>query len=759
MLETERRKDDEQPQSSCRFPTYGPIQCATRLNGQNYFDMLSHSHEGERVPEEISHFGVMNEPLKNGRTAEGPFSSAPDARAAVSNVGTFEERVLTELDRVLASRTFQGAEAQRRFLRYAVEHTISGNANEVKEYTLGVHVFSRGELFDPRLDPIVRVEARKLRTRLTKFYDSEGGQLRIELPPRGYVPFFREVTQEEAADVSSPEIGLVPQETLERGRHPDETQPSLTKELPDGLQEGHANGQITSQPQSPSAKHAGVIPRLAVPRWAGLVAASLLLASLAIYAGRLILQGRGAEEPPASIAVLPFQNLGAKDDSFSDGLTAELIDSLGRVQGLQVVARTSAFQFRGTDADIRDIGKKLNVRTVLEGSVRTYGNRLRITAELDDAVNGFRMWSDSYERDFADVLLVQRDISQAIVTALQDHLAQTGAPNQLKFSPVKAGPVNAEAYRDYLRGVYFWNKQTSESIETAKRYFESAIALDPSYAAYYTGLARCYVNLPAFSTARASEVAPKIRELANKALELDSGLPEGHIDLAYAAFLDYDWDKANAEFRKGLALSPGDAVAHRLYSAYLIDVGRLKESLAESEIAQQLDPVSPYMLEGTGRALLRLRRYDEAIQSFKKSLALDPEYGYGHLALGLTYIEQRKYPDAFAELKLAQEHMGNSPTPIAAMARAYALSGQSEKARQILEQFLGQAAKGSFPAKPIADVYLALGDKERALEWLARGTSARDVHMYLLSDPAYDDLKSDAGFQHLLENTGLKKSF
>ena len=693
----------------------------------------------------------MNEPLKSDRTSEVPFLDTTDSDAVVSNAVAFEGRVRAELDRVLSSRTFQGAEAQKRFLRYAVEHTISGNANEVKEYTLGVHVFSRGERFDPRLDPIVRVEARKLRTRLTKFYDSEGGQFRIELPPRGYVPAFREVTPEEA--FSEHAVGrdhcLVPQDNLHNPR-PHDAQAHPNKEVTGGSQD---TTQLASQARPPSAKHRRDISLRIL--W---MAALLVFTTAAIYAGKLFL-GRNASELPASIAVLPFQNLGARDDSFSDGLAAELIDSLGRVQGLQVVARTSAFQFRGTEADIRDIGKKLNVRAVLEGSVRIYGNRLRITAELDDAANGFRMWSDSYERDLTDVLLVQRDISQAIVSALQAHLSQTSAASRLRLSPVKAGPVNAEAYRDYLRGVYFWNKQTREAIETAKGYFESAIALDPSHGAYYTGLARCYVNLPAFSTARASDMGPKIRELANKALELDSALPEGHIDLAYAAFLDYDWAQADAEFKKGLALSPGDAVGHRLYSAYLTTVGRIKGALAESEIAQQLDPVSPYMLEGTGRALVQLRRYDEAIQSLKKALALDPDYGYAHFALGVAYIQQKKYSDAFTELKQAHEHMGSSPTPLAAMARAYASSGQPEQAREILQQFVDEAARGSFPAKPIADVYLALGNKEQALEWLAKGTSARDVHMDLLSDPVYDDLKSDARFQHLLESVGLKRSF
>ncbi len=191
-----------------------------------------------------------------------------------------------------------------------------------------------------------------------------------------------------------------------------------------------------------------------------------------------------------SVAVLPFHNLGdSEDESFSDGLTDELIDSLGRVQGLHVVARTSAFQYPGKTLDIREIGEKLNVRTVLEGTVRIYGNRLRITAQLDDTENGYRVWSNSYERDFKDALFIHRDIAQAIVAALGTKFTQNGGPKQLKFSPSKAVPVSAEAYQDYLKGVYFWNKQTSDSVEMATAYFKQAIAEDPSYAAADMGLA------------------------------------------------------------------------------------------------------------------------------------------------------------------------------------------------------------------------------------------------------------------------------
>jgi TolB-like protein/Flp pilus assembly protein TadD len=659
--------------------------------------------------------------------------------------------VRQELERVLSSRTFQAAEGQKKFLRYAVEHTIAGCAHEVKEYTVGVQVFNRGQSFDQRLDPIVRVEARKLRSRLAKYYESEGEHdpVRIELPSRGYVPTFREANFAKASPQTTS------QSTMHAGGGADR----------EPAQSSSANVTLSVHPEPSLDTPGRAVPAISqanfVWRWrnVGLLGAVLMLTGVAIYGGRLVLSSRAASPVTPSIAVLPFQNLGdSKDQSFADGLTDELIDSLGTVQGLQVVARTSAFQFRSKTLDIREIGKALNVRTVLEGSVRIYGNRLRITTQLDDTSNGYRVWSNSYEHSFEDALFVQRDISQAIVAALREEFAKIGAPRDLKFSPGKAVLVKAEAYQDYLRGLYFWNKQTADSIKTAMGYFEQAISEDPGYALPYTGLARCYVNIPAFTQTRARDVLPKIRELALKALELDSSLAEPHIDLAFASFLEYNWAGAEAEFKKGLQLSPGDAVAHRWYAMYLANVGRLDDALAENEISQQLDPVSPYMLEGTARSLYRMRRYDEAIEQFKKALALDPQFGYAHLGLGTAYIQKHIYPEAIAELQLARQQMGNSPSPIAELARAYAASGNTSEARKILRELLDQSGQGSFPPKPIADVYLALGDKGPALEWLAKAISARDMNLGLKSDPIYDPVRSDPRFTQLLRDAKLATS-
>jgi TolB-like protein/Tfp pilus assembly protein PilF len=672
--------------------------------------------------------------------ASGPSASVPDE--SVSG-----DSIRQELARLLASQTFHAAKAQKRFLWFVVEQTLAGCAQELKEYTVGVQVFKRGPQFDPRLDTIVRVEARKLRTRLAKYYETEGklNPLRIALPSRGYVPTFRRRDLVSALPEGPP--GSAQDERSEQDGAP--SMPTTVR-LPATLEFS----------ADELGQGAPAISSLVSWRWPaiGVLCALLMLTGVAVYiAGGRLARSRETSLPVApSIAVLPFQNLGnIKDESFADGLTEDLIDSMGRVQGLQVVARTSAFQFRSKTLDIREIGKALNVRTVLEGSVRTYGNRMRITAQLDDTSNGYRLWSNSYEGSFENALFVQRDIAQEIVTALREQFATAGGASALRFSPRKAVPLKAEAYQDYLRGVYFWNKQTTDSVKTAVAYFEHAIAEEPDYAPSYTGLARCYMNIPSFSTTRARDVAPKIRELALKALALDSSLAEPHIDLAFVAFLKYDWEGAEAEFKKGLQLNPGDAVAHRLYSTYLSAVGRMDDALAEDKISQRLDPVSPYMLEGIARSLYRMRQYDEAIAQFRKVLALDPQFGYAHLGLGKVYIQKHLYKEALIELQLAQQLIGKQPSSIADQARVYALSGKTEEAQKILQDFLEQSRHGSFPPKPISDVYLALGDRESALEWLAKAVRARDMNLRLTTDPSYDPIRSDPRFAQLLQEAKL----
>ena len=369
--------------------------------------------------------------------------------------------------------------------------------------------------------------------------------------------------------------------------------------------------------------------------------------------------GRKGSPPmaPPSVAVLPFNNLGdARNEFFSDGLTDELIDSLGRVSGLRVVARASAFQFKGKALDVRDIGKKLGVRAVLGGSVRESEGQLRITAQLDDTSNGYRLWSQSYDRETKDILRVQREISNAITGSLGATLA---AQSPLRLQNLNSGgAVSFQAYQDYPRGRYFWNRNTANGINTAIEFFQKAIQRDPHYPLAYVGLAGCYIETPRHNPITSRELAPRIRDLANRALDLDPTLGEAHLDLAVALASELNWAAAEAEFKLGLELSPGNANGHRLYgSLYLSRVGRLEEALREARIAFDLDPVSLSAAQGVGAGLYEMRRYDEAIGQYERALAMDPNFGLARLGLGRCYLGKGLHTRALAEMEQAHKDL------------------------------------------------------------------------------------------------------
>jgi TolB-like protein/Flp pilus assembly protein TadD len=609
------------------------------------------------------------------------------------------ELVREELKKILSSGTFHGAAVQAKLLRYLVEQSLEGNPESVKEYSIGVDAFGRPDSFDPRRDNIVRVQAGRLRSRLSRYYDSEGKSdpVRIGLPKGAYTVTF------------------------------------------------HAEG---TTPENPLGE-GSTSSRTFVVHWKTAAIGGLIL--LATGAGVHFLGAArgmsGSKASAPSIAVLPFLN--RSDDKegevFSDGLTDELIDSLGKVPGIHVVARGSAFQFKGKVLDIRKIGPALNVRTVLEGSVRKYGNRLRITAELDDTTTGYRLWSESYDRELQDALAIQRDISQAIVDALGGRLEGKSS------SARELAKINAEAYQNYLKGRFFWNKQTSESTKTAIGYFEQAIAEDPTYAGAYAGLAQCYAVMPAFTTTPPREVVPKIRAAATKALQLDSTLVQAHLDLARASEFEYNWVTAEQEFRRGLDLNPGDEMAHVWYANYLLKAGRAEEALAENRKALDLDPVSPYLAQSVAGSLYYLRRYDDAIDQYRKALALDPNFGLTHRGLGIVYIRKGMYVQGIVELQAAAKFTEHDATPNGHLGYAYAVSGNEAGANELLRELLARSSGEPSVAPAIARIYIGLAEKDRAFQWLQTAIEKQaGAVLPIKLDPFFDPLRSDPRFGNLM---------
>jgi TolB-like protein/tetratricopeptide (TPR) repeat protein len=633
------------------------------------------------------------------------------------------EAVRREMDKVLASRAFRTAKGQKNFLRYAVEQTIAGHGNEIKEYSVGVEVFHRGESFDPRLDPIVRIEARNLRLRLAKYYLGEGehDDLRIEFSKGSYAPSFR---------------AIIPSDHIEE---PTDRAPAGFSSPPQTI------------PQLVAAKVRGFLEGRA---W--ILAALLLVVS--VFAAYLLSHGQGrssvSKESP-SIVVLPFLNrsddLGKDTEVFSDGLTDELIDLLGRVPGLHVVARTSAFQFKGQALDIRKIGRALNVGTVLEGSVRRYGNRLRITVQLNDATNGYHVWSKSYDRELKDALAVQREIALAITGALGLELVGKNGRPWLAAAADAAMPVNPEAYQDYLRGRYFIKKETAESMRTAIGYFRQAIAKDPKYAPAYAGLARCYSGIPPLTDTRPLDVVPQIRAAALKAIELDDTIGEAHVTLGYADMYSFQWAAAREELQKAVELGPGDANAHWAYGSYLSQTGSLEQSLAENKIALDRDPVSPDMAQAVANSLYYLGRYDEAIAQYQRALALDPNFGMARRGLGNAYLQSRRYAEAVAELQAAHRLLGGDPFTSALLGYAYAVSGDTTRARATLSQFEERSKREPAFALEMAQIYIGLGQRDRAFQWLSKAVDEHQVYLFLNADPLYRPLRPDPRFAGLLK--------
>jgi TolB-like protein len=452
-------------------------------------------------------------------------------------------------------------------------------------------------------------------------------------------------------------------------------------------------------------------------------------------------------ETPA-VLVAPFRNLSddETDEFFSDGLTDEIIDSLARVPGLRVMAHGSSFQLKDKPIDIRQVGKQFHVHAVLEGSVRRSGNRLRITAQLGDGSSGYILWSQSYERDSQDVLVIQREISKAIANALGVKLAAKNGPQGK--TPAS---VNPEAYRDYLKGRYFRNKLGQDNVIAAIDFLNQAINKDPGYAPAYADLAHCYVMMANSESKPLSECIPKIRAADEKALELDDTLGEANLGLAAISEYAFNWPAAEQKFTRALELSPGSAYAHHLYSEYLLRMGRTEEALAQAKEAAQLDPVSPFMASSLGMALYHTRKFDDAIAAFRIALALDPDFYMARGGLGMSYIRKGLHSQGLNEIQAAK---GPYYYKLIA-AYGHALSGDFPLARQIVTEMLEKAKDRPLRAMAVAQVFIGLNEKDQAFEWLQKAVQEPDPMLRLKTDPTYDPLRSDPRFNKLLQKMNL----
>jgi eukaryotic-like serine/threonine-protein kinase len=488
--------------------------------------------------------------------------------------------------------------------------------------------------------------------------------------------------------------------------------------------------------------------------WA-VLAACVAVIGLAAVGTWYLRSGRTATQID-SIAVLPFTN-GAGDantDYLSDGITESLIDNLAHVPQLKVKSRNSVFRYKGKDVDVQRVGNELGVPALVSGRVVPRGDSIEVSAELTDVRDNTEIWGQHYSGKSADIISLQQQIAGDIAEKLRSKISTSE-----KQQVTKQGTQNPEAYELYLKGRYYWNKQTYSDVATAISYFNQAIAKDPSYALAYSGLSDAYGDLPNFG-GTANEDYPKSNAAARKALELDSTLARPHASLG-SNEMDYDWDFAGgeAEYKKAFELDPNDATAHQWYAHDIGFIGgREQEALAEVNRAHQLDPLLPSISFEVGEVHMRARRFDEAIAVCKKLANDDPTFAMAHSCLAHAYWGKRTYPQVIEEWKTYGELSGdrNESEFASALEQGFRSAGWKGALSKGIEARQPQRKTGYSSAYRIAELYADWGDKERAFQWLNTAYQERDGLLEgLKTDFLLDPLRSDPRFAELVRKVGL----
>ena len=561
--------------------------------------------------------------------------------------------------RILASREFTGSPRISRFLQFTVEEALAGRGEHLKETLVGISVFDKPADYEARIDPIVRVEARRLRDKLRRYYETEGigDSIRIEYPRGGYAPVF-----------------------AARG---------------DQAREREAAADRT-------------------------------------------------------VVVLPFANLSAEPDNeyFSDGLTQELIHALTRVHGLRVIAWNTAAQLRGSALPPQEIGRQLQVESVLQGSVRRSMDRLRINVQLVEAATGFILWSETYDRRMSDLFAVQEQIARSIVKALQIRLVRETAPLH----------VNLEAYNLYLRGRHAWNRRTREGLLQSIVFFERALEVDADCALAFAGLADAHSILADFGLKNPAEGMVKAREAAQRAIALDPTLAEAHTSLGFIrGIYDWCWDESEAHYRQAIALNPGYATAYHWYAADLLTpTGRCAEAFDLMETAIQLNPLEPALKESYAYIHMIAGDYDEAAGLLRRLQQEAPDYYKAYTALGRTYASAGNYPLAIEMLEKGRAIAGDVPNILSALGQAHAMNEDFGMALHYLNLLESIARSQYVSSTCYALVHIGLGEFGKALDWLERGCENHDLPITNLKvHPGYAPLREEPRFQELLKKIRL----
>jgi len=478
----------------------------------------------------------------------------------------------------------------------------------------------------------------------------------------------------------------------------------------------------------------------------------LLIATAA--AGIWYWRSRASTSQIDSIAVLPFVNTSGDPNTeyLSDGISEGVMHSLSQLPQLRVMARTSSFHYRGIDVDPQKVGRDLNVRAVLTGTLAKHGDVLRIEAELVDATNGAELWGEKFDRQVSDVSTIEEQIANDISDGLRLRLS-----GEEKRRLTKDSTRNAEAYQLYLNGRFHWNKRTEEELNKAIEYFKQSIEKDPNYALAYVGLADAYLVLPQYAGMAPSVAAPRTKEALTRALEIDRDLAEAHASLGLMkAQFEWDWAGAEKEYRRASELNSNYATTHHWYAFFLCEMKRNDEAIKESRLAQKLDPLSPIINNLVAFTLMTAGKYGSAVEQWKRTLELEPTFPESHFLLSKAYWGKGLYPEAISEAQKAASYSGSKPRYVAGVGYALAAAGKRAEAHNIIDELARWSKSGNVSPSYIAGIYSTLGERDQAFEWLEKAYRVRDDQLtWIMIDPVFGSIRSDPRYTDLLRRMGL----
>ncbi len=657
----------------------------------------------------------MGEPVDHGpRKFDGELNSA----RAISDTD-----VLAQFEQILSSKEFSSSTRLQEFLRYIVTNALAGRSDDLKEYSIAVDVFGRDESFDPQTSSIVRVEASRLRGKLEKYnaIDGRDDPIRIELPIGTYVPTFSAVAARAKFENLDDVDGVV------------------------GIKERRLLHRIPT--------YAYLVPIIS--------AVSILVVTAGIYIWPRI--APTFERPTSisrelSVAVLPLRNFSSDpaEDYFSQGMTDALITRLAQERVASVTSMTSIMAFKDSNQQIAEIGEQLGASHLIEGSVMRVGDKVRISVQLIEAETDRHLWAESYERGMSDILRLQDDVVERIVSSIALEIA-SGTARSTSIAPI----VDPSAYEAYLKGRFFLNTMTEDGFRKGISFFKQSIEKQPNYSPSHSGLAVCYCLLGGhgFELVKPSEGMSTAKKAIMEALRLDSTRAEPHAFLGIIQLkYDWDWPSAKSSLERAIEVNPSYSQAHIYYSYYHEAMGNQIAAVQEAEVAKSLDPLSRAANINLGWQYLQSGNFEKARTTFDQILEIYPEHWGVHWGIGQFHLRQNEYSEAISAFLKARDAGGGHAMPISALGYAYAKTGRDVEAREALAELTALRNESYVSPYQLAVIHSALGEFDQAFVLLEEAYDLRSRSMaWLNAAPELDSLRSDPRYDDLLRRVGLTR--